>query len=124
MPGSSPGMTEFCLQGEEQLLGGRLVAPARGRGVVARFGLDPARAGRSVLALPERRARLEIVHEKARRLERGLAMLRRRDDENDIVAGLERAVTVHDEARLKREARARLGLDACELRLGHAGIML
>src|SRR5262245_4892697 len=50
-------------------------------------------------------------------------MLRRRRDENDIVAGLERAVAMHDEARLKREARARLGLDACKFGLGHAGIM-
>ena len=50
-------------------------------------------------------------------------MLGRRRDENDIVAGRERPVTMHDEARLKREARARLGLDAGKLGLGHAGIM-
>src|SRR5262245_58066504 len=112
MPGPSPGMTEFCLQGEEQLLCGRLLVPARGGGFVARLGLDPARARWPILALPERRARLEVVHEKARRLERGLAMLRRRRDEHDIVAGVERAVAMHDEAHLKRESRAGLGLDA------------
>jgi hypothetical protein len=30
---------------------------------------------------------------------------------------------MHDQARLKREARARLGLDAGKLGFGHAGIM-
>src|SRR5262249_61907034 len=51
-------------------------------------------------------------------------MLRRGYHENDVFAGLECSVAVHDEARLQRPARVCLGLDAGQLALGHAGIML
>ena len=50
-------------------------------------------------------------------------MLRRRRHQHDIVAGPERSIAMHDEARLKRPARMRLFFDTGQLVFGHAGIM-
>src|SRR3989304_9253861 len=97
-----------------------LLVPADFGTVVLHISLDPARAAGAGLALPERRASLEIIHEEPRGIEGGVAMLRRRHHQHDIVAGLERAGAMHDEARLQGPACARFRLDALKLAPGHA----
>src|SRR6476659_2427121 len=51
--------------------------PAFGGGVIDLPRLDPVRAARTLFLFPERRARLEIVHQKFRGRESRLAMRRR-----------------------------------------------
>src|SRR5262245_46584886 len=72
----------------------RLV-PAGARDFVADIGLHPAATLRAALALPERRAGLEIIHEKLCGAEGCFAMLRCGQHQHDVVAGLEGAVAMH-----------------------------
>src|SRR5690242_7116392 len=66
--------------------GGLFLCPAFGGGLVARLGVDPARAFRRLLELPERRLGLEPVDEEMTALERRLAMRRGGGDEHDALA--------------------------------------
>ena len=52
------------------------------------------------------------------------AVLRGGRDQDDRLARQHAAVAMHDQARLQRPARLRLGLDLGELLLGHAGVVL
>src|SRR4029077_13296374 len=113
---------EAC--GSTELLSSVLVVvPAGERGFVARLGLDPALAVGSAFRFPERCVALEVIHQKFRGAERGRAVLRGGDDEHDIVAGLEPAISMNDQARLQVPARVGFAFDARELCFGHAGIM-
>ena len=58
----------------------------------------------SDLLLPERRAGLEVVHQECGGGERSLAVGRGRHHQHDVVAGLQRAHAMHDQARLQRPA--------------------
>src|SRR5262245_6905058 len=99
--------------------------PTAGGLIVARACIDPA--GVSVggdLLLPEGRLGLEVVHQELGGVKRRLAMPRGGDHQHDVVARLEGADAVHDQARLQRPACMRLRLDALKFALGHARIVL
>src|SRR5512143_415461 len=84
------------------------LAPARSRVVVARARLDPPRAVGRRFLLPERRARLEVIHDELARRERLAAMRARHADQHDLVAGRERSDAVHNEGAENVPARSRL----------------
>jgi len=104
---------------------GALAAPPPHRRLVLFSCPDPiadAAVG-AVLSLPERRVRLQIVHEKLRRGESLSAVLARGGDEDDGLAGTDQAIAVDDEHALERPSPARLVDDPLDLRFRHAGIM-
>src|SRR5512135_319677 len=97
--------------------------PALGSFVVARARLDPARALRRLLLLPERRARLQVVHDELAGREGVAAMRARHDDKHDLVCRLELAEAMDDGAVHHLPARLRLLDDLRDLALGHAGVV-
>ncbi|MCY1487236.1 hypothetical protein D9M68_209010 [compost metagenome] len=114
-------------------------APLRPADPAAQFGrLLPRQTGgegavggvEQVVALVEddalQRRRLAVLLEPpcgARAVEGGLPVPRGGDDQHNIVAGHDRAVTVDGGGGLQREALNRLVADALDLRFGHAWIM-
>src|SRR5512139_1854949 len=98
--------------------------PPRGRVVVARARLDPPRAVGRRFLLPERSARLEIIHDELARRE-GLAPMRARHaDEHDLVGGRERPDAMDDERVENVPARLRLVDDRGERLFRHPRIVL
>jgi hypothetical protein len=88
-------------------------APARGRSFVIFARFDPAAlTGWACLLFPKGRAGLEIIHQKACRLESGLPVRRGGDDEDDVVAWRKLSRAMDDEARLQGPARIGIRLDA------------
>src|SRR4030095_16657901 len=71
--------------------------PTLGRDIVRRPGFYPTRPRAALFFLPERRARLEIVHDELAGCERIAAVRARHDYEDDLVGGLEKAHPVYDE---------------------------
>src|SRR6266436_199443 len=98
--------------------------PALPRRIVLGTGLDPAFAGRGLLALPERRFGLQPVDQEMAGGKGSLAVCRSGGDKYDAVAGFQPAVTVDHQHRIERPAPMGLGLDLGKPFLGHAGIML
>jgi len=94
-------------------------------------GLDPAGSfsvscnvsWRAFLALPERRAGLQVIHQELGRLERRLAVLRGRQHKHDVFAGRDAAETVNDGQPVQRPARHRFFGMAHDLGLRHPGIV-
>ena len=120
-----PNIRGGAWEGDGALLRSVLgLVPARGCSIVAGISLDPAAPSRPALALPERRAGLEIVHQEFRGAEGRLAVLRGGDDQHDIVARAKRPVPMHDEAGLQWPAGGGLRLDALKFCFRHAGIVL
>src|ERR1700750_2374668 len=78
--------------------------PARGGCVVMVAGFYPALAFLALLALPERRAGLEIVHQEFRRLEGRLPVRRRGHHQHDVFARSDAAEAVDDGQALQRPA--------------------
>src|SRR5712691_8890865 len=101
---------------------GRL--PALGGLVVGGSRLDPARALRSLLLLPERRPRLQVVHDEFAGREGLAAMRSGDDDEHDLVARLQLTDAMYHERLHHVPSLLRLGDNFLERLLGHAGIML
>src|SRR5437667_9719 len=97
--------------------------PARRRVVVARARFDPALAGGRLLLLPERSARLQVIHDEFARGERLAAVRAGHDDQHDLIGGLQLADAMDHERIV--DAPSRLGLvdDPRERLLGHARIM-
>src|SRR5262249_61613115 len=92
--------------------------------VIRRPRLDPARALRRLLLLPERRAGLEVVHDELAR-GKGLAAVRAGDDDqHDLVGRLELADAVDDEHVHHLPALLRLVDDFRDRLLGHARVVL
>ncbi len=85
--------------------------------------LDPVGTPGALFLLPERRAGLQIVHQKFRRRESGLAMRRRGRDQHDIVARNQPPIAVDHRDAEQRPARARFLDMALDLGLRHAGIV-
>src|SRR6185295_6914708 len=103
-------------------LGGCIPAPRRV--VVRALRLDPIRSFVAVLLLPERRARLEVVHDEFAGRERIAAVRARHRDEHDLIARLQLAVAM-DHARVAYlPARFRFLHDLRDLALGHPGVVL
>src|SRR5579872_2145867 len=75
-------------------------------------------------ALPEGRARLQIIHQEIRRFERFAAMGRSGGDEYDAAARLDQTVAMDDRQAEKRPARQGLAGDALDLGQGHGAVML
>src|SRR5688572_635039 len=82
--------------------------PATGRCRVRSPCLNPLAAPCTLLLLPERRADLQIVHQKFRRCESSLAMRGRCDDQYHVLSGNQPAVAVDDRDAKQRPARLRL----------------
>src|SRR5262249_32499815 len=91
---------------------------------VAFLRLDPARAVGRLLLLPERSARLQVIHQEFAGSEGVAAVRARHDDEHDRVRGLELAVAMDHRAIDDLPAAARFFDDLGERFLGHAGIVL
>src|SRR5688500_10724872 len=86
-----------------------MLAPPRLIGMIGIARLDPAPAGGGALALPEPGVALQMVHREVGGEERVAAMARRGGDEDDGLAGLERAGAVEDQEAVERPALHRLG---------------
>src|SRR5712672_4215321 len=82
--------------------------PAAGRGVVRLFGADPGLALLSLFLLPERRPRLEIIHQEFGGRKGRLAVGRGGHHQHDIVARYEPAIAVDDGDAEQRPALLRL----------------
>ena len=92
--------------------------------VVAHARVDPARAFGRLLLFPERRARLEIVHDEAAGIEGVAAMGARHRDQHDLV-GRPHVADAMDHQRIDDiEALARLVDDRLQRLFRHAGIVL
>src|SRR5258708_37350976 len=98
--------------------------PALGRLVVRGSRLHPARPLRAVLLLPERRPRLEVVHDELAGGEGVAAVGARHGHQHDPVPRLELAVAVDDRAVHNLPAGSRLRDDFLQRLLRHAGIVL
>src|SRR3546814_8468996 len=79
--------------------------------MIFRPGLDPAGAVGTLFLFPERRARLELIHQILRRIEGRAAMRRRRRHKDYRLADAKRAPAMHCEYVLNGKERAGLGLD-------------
>src|SRR5882672_6091325 len=101
-----------------------LFLPAVRRFVVGGARLDPGRAAGAVLLLPERRLRLEVVHDELAGGEGIAAMRARHRDEHDRVVRLELAVAMNHGAVHHLPARGGLVDDLADRVLRHAGVML
>src|SRR5271166_7090095 len=97
--------------------------PTLPRSIVSGTRLDPAVAGRRLLALPEWRLCLQPVDQEKAGCEGRLSVRRCRGNKHDPIAGFEPAVAMDYQHRVERPPTVRLGLDFGELSLGHAGIM-
>lgn len=102
-----------------------LLRPAPKRSVIGILGADPAarRPVGEMLLLPEGRGRLEIIHDEIRRIERGLAMRRGRQYQDDIAARRNLAEAVDGGEAADRPALHGDAAYAGDLRLRHAGIV-
>src|SRR6185312_17492485 len=76
--------------------------PARGGGIVMLARFDPACAFAAFLALPERRIRLEVVHQEFRCFEGCLAVRRSGHDQHDVLARRDAAEAMNDGEALQR----------------------
>ena len=85
-------------------------------------GLDPAFAVRPRLLFPEGRARLQLVHEKIRRLEGGPSVFGGHRDEDDRLADLHPPPAMRDQHVLDDEPQPGLGLELGHHLAGVAGI--
>src|SRR5260221_14455322 len=94
----------------DPLISALLFPALRGR-VVAFPRLDPARAFGRVLALPERRAGLQVIHDEFASGESIAAVRARHADQHDAIAGLERADAMDHEGVDEVPARMGLGAD-------------
>src|SRR5437762_26523 len=92
--------------------------------VVARARLHPALAGGRVLLFPERRARLQVVHDELARREGVAAMCAGDGYQDDLIGRLELADAVDHQRVVDVPARFRLVDDCRQRLLGHARIML
>src|SRR5436309_10676610 len=70
--------------------------PALRQGVVGLLGIDPCLAVGVFDLLPKRGPGLEVVHEELGGGEGRLSMRRRGDDQHDVFAGCQAAVTMDD----------------------------
>src|SRR6266487_180982 len=102
----------------------RTARPSRGRPIVGFLGLDPGAAARALLALPERRAGFEIIHQELGGREGLLAARGRGRDQHDVVSWLEPPVAMDDGDAEQRPAALGLGDMPGNLRLRHLRIML
>src|SRR3546814_16471254 len=84
--------------------------------MIFRPGLDPAGAVGTLFLFPERRARLELIHQILRRIEGRAAMRRRRRHKDYRLADAKRAPAMHCEYVLNGKERA--GLRSEERRAG------
>src|SRR5262245_3935229 len=100
------------------------LAPALGGLVVGLARVDPARAVRVVLFFPERRLRLEVVHDELAGGERIAAMAARDRHQHDLVVRLQLAVAVDHGVVHDLPARARLFDDLLDRVFGHARVVL
>src|SRR5258706_9338674 len=101
-----------------------LALPALGSALVGFARVDPAVALRRQFLFPERRARLEIIHQKLARLNR-LAAVRRSDrDEHDLISRPQQSAAMNPQRIVNLPARLCLGDDFLDRALSHAGIML
>src|SRR6266700_3148435 len=102
----------------------RTARPSRGRPIVGFLGLDPGAAARALLALPERRAGFEIIHQELGGREGLLAARGRGRDQHDVVSWLEPPVAMDDGDAEQRPAALGFGDMPGNLRLRHLRIML
>ena len=86
--------------------------------------IDPARALGGGLLLPERRLRLQVVHQELAGLERVAAVRRGDHHQHDLVARLQRADAMDHAHAADVEAPARLVDHRLDRALGHAGVVL
>src|SRR5262249_41973226 len=97
--------------------------PAFGGGIVGLLRLDPALAAGAFHLLPERRAGLEIVHQKLGSREGVAAMRRRRDDEHDVLARRDPSIAVDHRDAEQRPAPFGFFHVPCDLGFRHARIV-
>ena len=115
------------MRGEEtQILGAlddQTWAQASPRVVVARARFDPALAGGRLFLLPERSARLQVIHNEFARGERLAAVRPGHDDQHDLIGGLQLADAMDHERIVDAPSRLGLVYDPRERLLGHDRIM-
>src|SRR6185312_893441 len=99
------------------------LAPALGRSIVGGLRIHPVCRIRGLDLFPERRARLQVVHQKFRRGESSRAMRRGGDHQNDRLARRETAVAMDDRDAHQRPARERLADMPLDFRFRHAGVV-
>src|SRR5215472_9489410 len=98
--------------------------PTRDGGLIGLLGGDPAARAGLLDLLPERRARLEIVHQEFRRRESVVPMRGGGYYQHDVLAGRDAAEAM-DDAHAKERPAALRSLDlARDLGLRHGGIVL
>src|SRR5262249_58177992 len=95
-----------------------LEAPSLRCNVVRRARLDPARAGAALLLLPERSARLQIVHDELASGKRIAPVSAGDHHQHDLVQRLERSDPVDDQRVEHLPAPARLSADLLDRLLG------
>src|SRR2546423_14470739 len=99
-------------------------SPARGGLVIAPPRFHPAFAFGRVLFFPERRARLEIVHDELAGRESFAAVRTGDDDQHDLIGGLELADAMDHQYVVQIPARRRFVANLRERFFRHAWIVL
>jgi hypothetical protein len=110
--------------GSGGIVGLALFDPAGRGGIVGLARFDPAGSIRRALPFPERRARLQIVHDELARLERIPAMGGTDHHQDDLVGRLQQPDPVEDHGIDHLPPRTRLRGNIEKRLLGHAGVVL